>query len=682
MKRALAIGLVWLQAFVHWIGSDSPYVPIAAAGITLLSVCLPIRARLSTKWWRVVVLGVAAGALTVGFWMPYEAAAESGALPAQLTMPLADFLLLAQALQLLLRGPAGTSFPVLAAAGCFCVFNQTTDLSLQTMFLALAILSTAACAWLFQGRVGDGRRSIRRSTSPGNRQRRFIVGGSLLAAAVAAWLFAGLWEQGVARAQVLLPVWMARSGGRDRAIRAYVQTGTLTSISSEKRTYPMEVAIRVYSRRPPGYLRGRVFDTYYHRSGWQLAAMRRGRRGNRIRLMNKNTYEALPRVPQGIEAPGEDRSLFQISEMARPPFVTMEIHNDPSRGEMFFTPLAASYVEAEANHVVTDEHGIIHAGINRHQPYLVYATRAMRTILSPGVRDRLLEVPDGLDEGVLELAESVCLGASTASEKIEAVVSYFHDSFEYSSDAITIPRDAEPISHFLLNRPPAHCEFFASGAAVVLRMQGVPCRYVTGYIVTELEREYGDYWQARNRNAHAWVEAYDDQRQRWVVVEATPGIYVPSDAGLVIGADDRTGQSDELGTTSLTTEYPWLDHRWLFRSWSSIGEAIRFGLLTTVIGLGIGFPLYRRLRQTRARFNGDRHLAQVQRTLTRLDRQLRRRNLARLSHETLHQFALRLREKSSEDAWLGRCADWYITYANARYAGTLKNELDRLSFPK
>jgi hypothetical protein len=276
--------------------------------------------------------------------------------------------------------------------------------------------------------------------------------------------------------------------------------------------------------------------------------------------------------------------------------------------------------------------------------------------------------PRGIDPKVAKLAAEIGPNAQTARQKIDAVVSFFQNNFSYTLEPMDLPRDAEPLSYFLLNRTAAHCEFFASGAVALLRLQGVPARYVTGYVVTELEDEYGDYWLARNRNAHAWAEAYDDNRQQWVPVEATPGMYLPS-------ADDTSGQiawaESSGGRTSdgWGAGDSWFDKRWLGRRWATIGKWLRYPLL--VCGLGIvalvGYQIWCRRQMPQSA--DARRLAQMQRALARLERRLRRRNFSRPPHETLHQFAHRLRQTSDGDDWLRRSADWCLLYAQARYSG-------------
>ncbi len=79
----------------------------------------------------------------------------------------------------------------------------------------------------------------------------------------------------------------------------------------------------------------------------------------------------------------------------------------------------------------------------------------------------------------------------------------------------------DPVEFFLTQRKSGHCELFASALALLLREAGVPARYITGVVCFE-PHPSGRYYVARVRNAHAWVEAYDRQEKRWVLLDATP----------------------------------------------------------------------------------------------------------------------------------------------------------------
>ena len=90
-------------------------------------------------------------------------------------------------------------------------------------------------------------------------------------------------------------------------------------------------------------------------------------------------------------------------------------------------------------------------------------------------------------------------------------------------------RRTDPVKYFLTEHRQAHCELFASATALILRSAGVPTRYVTGVICNE-RHPSGKYFLARYGNAHAWVEAYDRQNRRWVVVDTTPPTVTASPA--------------------------------------------------------------------------------------------------------------------------------------------------------
>ena len=81
------------------------------------------------------------------------------------------------------------------------------------------------------------------------------------------------------------------------------------------------------------------------------------------------------------------------------------------------------------------------------------------------------------------------------------------DRFEYSLQGQ--PRDPalDPIEDFIANHPRGHCEYFATALALMLRSQGIPTRVVVGYKCEDWNK-LGKFYQVRQSDAHAWVEAY------------------------------------------------------------------------------------------------------------------------------------------------------------------------------
>ncbi|MHC4849431.1 MAG: transglutaminase TgpA family protein [Planctomycetota bacterium] len=79
---------------------------------------------------------------------------------------------------------------------------------------------------------------------------------------------------------------------------------------------------------------------------------------------------------------------------------------------------------------------------------------------------------------------------------------------------------ARSLAEFLSGAAGGHCEYFASAMVVLLRLQFVPCRLVSGYRSDEWEPDR-DVLLVRARHAHAWVEVFD-AKLGWRTVDPTP----------------------------------------------------------------------------------------------------------------------------------------------------------------
>ncbi|MEQ8791814.1 MAG: DUF3488 and transglutaminase-like domain-containing protein [Pirellulaceae bacterium] len=85
----------------------------------------------------------------------------------------------------------------------------------------------------------------------------------------------------------------------------------------------------------------------------------------------------------------------------------------------------------------------------------------------------------------------------------------FSTEYTYTLDFSQVSRTPgmDPIEDFVAHNRSGHCEYFASALVLALRTQGIPARMVVGYRGGEYN-SLGNFYQIRQNNAHAWVEAY------------------------------------------------------------------------------------------------------------------------------------------------------------------------------
>lgn len=89
---------------------------------------------------------------------------------------------------------------------------------------------------------------------------------------------------------------------------------------------------------------------------------------------------------------------------------------------------------------------------------------------------------------------------------------------KYSQHLNALPDGEDYIEYFLFNQKKGYCEHYATAGTILLRMKGVPARYVSGYFIRPSEfkaehdksgnKKYVAY--VKDYNAHAWTEIYKE----------------------------------------------------------------------------------------------------------------------------------------------------------------------------
>jgi len=86
------------------------------------------------------------------------------------------------------------------------------------------------------------------------------------------------------------------------------------------------------------------------------------------------------------------------------------------------------------------------------------------------------------------------------------------------------PRARTTLDRFLFERRKGHCQWFSGAALVLLRMQGVPTRLVSGFRISR--SPFGGVLTIPQKDAHLWLEAWDAKTASWLAFDPTPRIQV------------------------------------------------------------------------------------------------------------------------------------------------------------
>jgi len=91
-----------------------------------------------------------------------------------------------------------------------------------------------------------------------------------------------------------------------------------------------------------------------------------------------------------------------------------------------------------------------------------------------------LALPAQTDSRLKETAQRLAAGTSSTAERVQRTVNYLQAQCHYS---LKVGRfhSQQPVAEFLFEKKQGYCEYFASAAAVLLRLEGIPSRYVTGF---------------------------------------------------------------------------------------------------------------------------------------------------------------------------------------------------------
>lgn len=124
------------------------------------------------------------------------------------------------------------------------------------------------------------------------------------------------------------------------------------------------------------------------------------------------------------------------------------------------------------------------------------------------------------------ISNSVCIAETAQIQAASLVREALFQRADYSLELDRLPFGEDVVEYFLFDSKKGFCEHYASAGVLLLRMMGIPARYVSGYVVKpdEFVRQGDREYRAKvlDSAAHAWVEVFIGH-VGWVPVEMTEG---------------------------------------------------------------------------------------------------------------------------------------------------------------
>jgi len=141
--------------------------------------------------------------------------------------------------------------------------------------------------------------------------------------------------------------------------------------------------------------------------------------------------------------------------------------------------------------------------------------------LSPALRDRNLQLPQGRNARALALARRMRAASADDAAYVRAVLAMFREQeFYYTLTPPGLARDS--VDDFLFNTRQGFCGHYASAFTTLMRAAGIPARVVGGYQGGDWN-PIGGYLIVRQSHAHAWSEIWQPGAG-WTRVDPTAAV--------------------------------------------------------------------------------------------------------------------------------------------------------------
>lgn len=189
--------------------------------------------------------------------------------------------------------------------------------------------------------------------------------------------------------------------------------------------------------------------------------------------------------------------------------------------------------------------------------------RNASTEYDPAIEARYTQLPESTPDRVGDRTDEIVAEADAENpyDQAVAIERYLIERYDYS---LTVEKpEGDVADAFLFEMDAGYCTYFATTMVAMLRSQGIPAQFVTGYTTGEAVDE--DRYVVRGQNAHAWVKVYFPEHG-WVEFDPTP----PDDRDRIRQAQLAEARAD--GDEGVDTEESAIDTPIEFEGSSADGD--------------------------------------------------------------------------------------------------------------
>ncbi|MBN2736589.1 MAG: hypothetical protein JXR70_06375 [Spirochaetales bacterium] len=163
---------------------------------------------------------------------------------------------------------------------------------------------------------------------------------------------------------------------------------------------------------------------------------------------------------------------------------------------------------------------MIDPGLGKNRKLTLYRSSSNIAISDIDLKP-YLSLPSGLSERIKNLAMRWDIPGADQDQILKGIQDFLASHFIYDLNAPDIEKDEDFLDKFLFDKNWGYCTHFATAFTILARLNHVPVRYVSGFLV------YFDAGKTNQivtaRSAHAWPEVWTKEKG-WQVWEVTRAV--------------------------------------------------------------------------------------------------------------------------------------------------------------